>query len=153
MKCSLCGGYVEWKGPLVNLTHTECHGCGAVNSQEVEDDAPDDDPCEYCADLLAVLAPVLDWYQSDEHPDRPTLDILRDIVADLQTDRAENLRYRPALESIRDTSVAMVDSLRCYPKGGTVILAEGPARIRDKACNALYPANAERTRGANQNQP
>ncbi len=48
MECSLCGGYVEWKGPLVNLTHTECHGCGAINSQVVEDDTPDDDPCEYC---------------------------------------------------------------------------------------------------------
>lgn len=38
MKCSLCGGYVEWKGPLVNLTHTECHGCGAINSQIPDDE-------------------------------------------------------------------------------------------------------------------
>ena len=36
-------------------------------------------------DLLAVLAPVLDWYQSDEHPEREPQDILRDIVADLQS--------------------------------------------------------------------
>lgn len=38
-------------------------------------------------DLLAVLEPVLDWYQGDEHPEREPLDILRDIVDDLQTDR------------------------------------------------------------------
>lgn len=46
MTCSLCGGYVEWKGPLVNLTHTECHGCGAINCQEVEqcDEEPDEEP-------------------------------------------------------------------------------------------------------------
>ena len=42
-------------------------------------------------DLLAVLAPVLHWYQSDEHPERTPLDILRDIVADLQSDRAAAL--------------------------------------------------------------
>lgn len=45
-------------------------------------------------DLLAVLAPVLDWYQSDEHPEREPLDILRDIVADLQSDRADSLALR-----------------------------------------------------------
>lgn len=38
-------------------------------------------------DLLAVLAPVLDWYQSDEESARPPMDILRDIVDDLQSDR------------------------------------------------------------------
>jgi hypothetical protein len=37
--------------------------------------------------LLAVLEPVLDWYQSDEHPAREPLDILSDIVDDLQSDR------------------------------------------------------------------
>jgi len=37
--------------------------------------------------LFAVLLPVLDWYQSDEANARPPLDIIRDIVADLQTDR------------------------------------------------------------------
>jgi hypothetical protein len=36
MKCSLCGGYVEWKGPLANLTHTECASCGGINCQELE---------------------------------------------------------------------------------------------------------------------
>ena len=36
MKCSVCGGYVEWKGPLLNLTHTECSECGGINCQEPE---------------------------------------------------------------------------------------------------------------------
>ena len=40
------------------------------------------------SDLFAVLSPVMDWYQSDEEDARPPLDIIRDIVADLQTDLA-----------------------------------------------------------------
>jgi len=54
------------------------------------------------SDLFAVLLPVLDWYQSDEADARPPLDIIRDIVADLQTDRHAALvassAYRAALE-------------------------------------------------------
>jgi len=34
MTCKFCGGYVEWKGPLTALTHTECEGCGCVDCQE-----------------------------------------------------------------------------------------------------------------------
>lgn len=37
MICATCGGLVEWKGPLVNLTHTECLSCGAINNQEPEE--------------------------------------------------------------------------------------------------------------------
>lgn len=33
MTCSQCGGPVVWKGPLSELTHTECLQCGAANSQ------------------------------------------------------------------------------------------------------------------------
>ena len=33
MICQDCGGLVTWRGPLTNLTHTECEGCGAMNSQ------------------------------------------------------------------------------------------------------------------------
>ncbi len=39
-----------------------------------------------------ALAPVLDWYQSDEHEPRPTEDIVADAVADLVSDRDEVLR-------------------------------------------------------------
>lgn len=48
MTCSICGGYVEWKGPIVNLTHTECAQCGGVNCQEVED--VDSTECEETED-------------------------------------------------------------------------------------------------------
>jgi hypothetical protein len=41
MKCSICGGLVTWRGPLSNLTHTECGGCGAHNSHEPSWPEPD----------------------------------------------------------------------------------------------------------------
>jgi Zn finger protein HypA/HybF involved in hydrogenase expression len=36
MTCADCGGYVEWKGPITDLTHTECEHCGAINDQVPE---------------------------------------------------------------------------------------------------------------------
>ena len=42
--------------------------------------------------IREALEPVLHWYQSDEHPDRSTAEIVRDIVADLQRDRAAVVR-------------------------------------------------------------
>jgi len=42
MICEHCGGHVTWRGPLVDLTHTECEGCGATNCQ-VPEDMPEDD--------------------------------------------------------------------------------------------------------------
>lgn len=36
MKCAYCGGHVTWRGPLSNLTHTQCDGCQRVNCQEVD---------------------------------------------------------------------------------------------------------------------
>lgn len=37
MICSKCGSHsVEWKGPLMNLTHTECGECGGTNCQVPE---------------------------------------------------------------------------------------------------------------------
>lgn len=43
MECMHCNGSVEWRGPLSNLTHTECTNCGAHNSQRV-----DPEPCYRC---------------------------------------------------------------------------------------------------------
>ena len=38
MICRFCGGQVIWKGPLSNLTHTECQNCKATNCQiEIEE--------------------------------------------------------------------------------------------------------------------
>ena len=38
MECATCGGKVEWRGAMINLTHTECLSCGRVNNQLVEDE-------------------------------------------------------------------------------------------------------------------
>lgn len=37
--------------------------------------------------IREALAPVMDWYQSDEHPGRNTVDIVQDVVSDLVDDR------------------------------------------------------------------
>lgn len=52
------------------------------------------------AAIRNALAPVLGWYQPDDAPERPTHDIVRDVVADLQADRAETLRLHAALGQI-----------------------------------------------------
>ena len=38
MTCADCGGLVLWCGPMSNLTHTECNGCGGINCQVPEDE-------------------------------------------------------------------------------------------------------------------
>ena len=47
MICERCGGLVLWRGPLSDLTHTECQKCGGQNCQVFEhhevDDEPDDE--------------------------------------------------------------------------------------------------------------
>ena len=55
MQCSICGGLVIWKGPLSNLTHTECQRCGAMNNQIADDlDEGSDDESEYCDDNVVM---------------------------------------------------------------------------------------------------
>jgi hypothetical protein len=48
MICSRCHtATVTWRGPLLNLTHTECSSCGGRNCQEIEQDLDErDDPGE-----------------------------------------------------------------------------------------------------------
>lgn len=46
MICSICGGLVTWRGPLVALTHTECENCGGRNCQEPESYREDEDQDE-----------------------------------------------------------------------------------------------------------
>lgn len=46
MICSICGGDVTWRGPLIALTHTQCGSCGEKNCQEVSDEA--DSECLHC---------------------------------------------------------------------------------------------------------
>ena len=54
MTCSNCGGLVTWRGPLVNLTHTQCANCGDINCQipevindEDDEDDEDEDACGF----------------------------------------------------------------------------------------------------------
>ena len=48
MICSICSGQVLWQGPMVNLTHTECQHCGAVNSQLPDGCGEDESRCDRC---------------------------------------------------------------------------------------------------------
>jgi len=46
MKCAACGGRMEWKGMLFNLTHKECVRCGSTeedfdNGDEEVNDSED----------------------------------------------------------------------------------------------------------------
>lgn len=43
MKCGECGGYAEWKGPLSDLTHSECSQCGAINAHLPDNPEEDED--------------------------------------------------------------------------------------------------------------
>lgn len=43
MICSICNGRVEWQGKFLNLTHTKCLNCGALNSQIVQPDNNEED--------------------------------------------------------------------------------------------------------------
>ena len=55
MRCEQCGGLVTWRGPLRALTHTECHNCGGVNCQVVEDIEPDEEDDQYQSDVQAAF--------------------------------------------------------------------------------------------------
>lgn len=57
------------------------------------------------------LAPILHWYQSDEEDARSVADIVRDVVHDLQADRADALKL-PRLERERDAAQAQVAALQ-----------------------------------------
>ena len=61
--------------------------------------------------LLAVLEPVIDWYQSDKLPERHALDIIRYIVDDLQFYRRAALAASPS-SSGRELSHG--DQDRCH---------------------------------------
>lgn len=62
--------------------------------------------------LKSAIEPVRHWYESDEQPSRDNADILADIVADLQSDRAENLQLRrekaEAVELLREAGATSV---------------------------------------------
>jgi hypothetical protein len=81
-----------------------CHSCGSENGLHFE----------WCTvPLRSILAPVMDWYQPDDQHARPLADILRDIVADLQDDRASLLRIEQALPRTAD-GVPIVPEMTVY---------------------------------------
>lgn len=47
------------------------------------------------------LEPVLFWYQSDEEKPRPTAEIVRDVVADLQMDRDQVLSVQKLAQGVK----------------------------------------------------
>jgi hypothetical protein len=100
MICSYCGGLVTWRGPLSNLTHTQCENCGRQNCQEVaplpfDDDwapNPNDDqgedrpndphddltPGADSTDRAGVALPAAGWIpMSERRPERGQLIVKR----------------------------------------------------------------------------
>ena len=67
------------------------------------------------ARMAAAVEPVRHWYESDERPPRDTIDILTDIVADLQTDRAEALKSRAAVEAERERCERIASLMQPHP--------------------------------------
>ena len=61
--------------------------------------------------IREALEPVLHWYQSDEHPDRSTAEIVRDIVADAQRDRAAIISVQRIAQRTRDAYSLALDVL------------------------------------------
>lgn len=53
-------------------------------------------------EIREALAPVIDWYHSDEHPDRNTVDIVSDVVSDLQEDRAALINAQRIAQDARN---------------------------------------------------
>jgi len=61
MKCAICGGRVEWQGPLADRTHTKCLACGELNCQEF-------DPSDYQSDpppVQSFQSPDTDPHEKD----------------------------------------------------------------------------------------
>lgn len=57
-------------------------------------------------EVIRQIEPVLDWYQPDDQMPRPLGQIIRDMVADLQSDRKQNTRMAQALQRLRDAGNA-----------------------------------------------
>ena len=87
MKCSFCGGRVEWQGPMSNLTHTKCLSCGRINCQEIDfqQDNEEIDVCDKCGKSFPIL--------SKDVPDdiRQMLKRVTTCTACLQKELANNL--------------------------------------------------------------
>jgi hypothetical protein len=47
-----------------------------------------------------AIAPVIDWYQPDEEHPRLTVDIVKDAVADLQSDRTDAASWQAVMATV-----------------------------------------------------
>ncbi|MCR9098270.1 MAG: hypothetical protein NXI30_28955 [bacterium] len=85
----------------INDTHLTCRH---AQSGELAPEEVPGLPALHGAEAAAraALGPVLDWYQPDEHADRPLADLIADAAEDLASDRAELLALRHAMAEIRD---------------------------------------------------
>lgn len=94
------------KTPLPKLSTAPCPCCGDGMSTSSSGDWI----CFTCGTVLikdhttlndhqvrTALAPVIDWFQSDEQPERPTMDILREVVKELVEDRHQLLAIQRIL--------------------------------------------------------
>lgn len=93
MTCELCGGRVTWRGPLSELTHTQCEKCNEVNCQAVDADGEDicDDtqqakamPDGYAlvpVDLLRDVSESLGSFVSDEGWAQKDMDVMDSVDA------------------------------------------------------------------------
>lgn len=58
--------------------------------------------------LRGEVEPVRHWYESDEHSPRSDVEVLKDIVADLQSDRAENLKLRARVAALEGAAAKVL---------------------------------------------
>ena len=58
--------------------------------------------------LRGEVEPVRHWYESDEHSPRSDVEVLKDIVADLQSDRAENLKLRARVAALEEAAAKVL---------------------------------------------
>jgi hypothetical protein len=55
--------------------------------------------------IRSAILPVKDWYNPEgEYPSRPLPDVVKDIVSDLQSDRADSLKLKAANQKIEELS-------------------------------------------------
>jgi hypothetical protein len=74
----------------VRRVHADTAAAAALHAAAIRAD----ERARMRSEVRAAIEPVLCWYESDEHQPPELLATLREIVLDLQADRAENLRLR-----------------------------------------------------------
>lgn len=79
-----------------------------------------------------------EWIFAHDEDQSPKVMVPSDFARKLER---EIVGMRKTLESIRDTAIAMKDAQKINPR--SVLLVEGPERIRARACEALRQPKGE----------